>query len=210
MIQNIKNIQIKKSLPLLICDADEVIFEFMKSFEKYLKENQMYFLYKSFNLNGNIFSSKNNKPINTKMIPNTISNFFKNYTSKMPLINGAKNSLKELNKIMNIIILSNIPEVYALDRYNYLKKNNMNYYFLYNKGPKGDICKKLKQLTNKKTFFMDDLPNQLISVKKLSKEITTIHFLQNKKLLKILPKYIECDHKARDWLEAKNIILKNI
>ena len=126
MIQNIKNIQIKKSLPLLICDADEVIFEFMKSFEKYLKKNQMYFLYKSFNLNGNIFSSKNNKPINTKMIPNTISNFFKNYTSKMPLINGAKNSLKELNKIMNIIILSNIPEVYALDRYNYLKKNNIN------------------------------------------------------------------------------------
>jgi len=210
LIQNIKNIQIKKSLPLLICDADEVIFEFMKSFEKYLKENQMYFLYKSFNLNGNIFSSKNNKPIDTKIIPNTIFNFFKNYTSKMPLIKGAKTSLKELNHVINIIIVSNIPEVYALDRYNYLKKNNMNYYFLFNKGPKGDICKQLKQLTNKKTFFMDDLPNQLISVKNNSKEITTIHFLQNKKLLKILPKNIESDHKARDWSEAKNIILKNI
>ena len=111
---------------------------------------------------------------------------------------------------MNIIILSNIPEIYALDRYNYLKKNNMNYNFLFNKGPKGNICIKLKQLTSKRTFFMDDLPNQLKSVKKISKEITTIHFLQNKKLLKILPKNIECDHKARDWLEAKNIILKNI
>ena len=48
------NIHIDKNLPLLICDADEVIFNFMDSFDEYLNKNGMYFSYTTFKLNGNI------------------------------------------------------------------------------------------------------------------------------------------------------------
>lgn len=48
------SIHIDKNLPLVICDADEVIFNFMDSFDKFLNKNGMYFSYATFKLNGNI------------------------------------------------------------------------------------------------------------------------------------------------------------
>ena len=53
-----KSLKIDNNLPLLICDADEVIFEFMENFDNYLQLNDMYFSYESFKLNGNIFKKK--------------------------------------------------------------------------------------------------------------------------------------------------------
>ena len=89
MHNNYKNLKINKNLPLLICDADEVLFEFMKSFEIYLNENNMNFTYESFKLNGNIIKIDTKEIISKDLIPSIISNFFKNYTSKMPLIIGS-------------------------------------------------------------------------------------------------------------------------
>ena len=37
-------LNINNNLPLLISDADEVIFEFMESFEEYLLLNNMYYI----------------------------------------------------------------------------------------------------------------------------------------------------------------------
>ena len=104
------NIHIDKNLPLVICDADEVIFNFMDSFDKFLNKNGMYFSYATFKLNGNILKKVNNKAVNSDEIPNIISNFFKNYALTMPLIKDAKEVLKELSTLVNIIILSNIPK----------------------------------------------------------------------------------------------------
>ena len=128
----------------------------------------------------------------------------------MPLIKGAKKNLKKLSKFLNIIILSNIPESSVKTRTECLKKNNMNYIFLSNTGPKGNICKELQKLTNKTTFFIDDLPNQIKSVKEESKNIVTIHFLQNKRLLKIIPKVKYSNFNTNDWDQIRNIILKYI
>ena len=207
---NYKNFQVDKNLPLLICDADEVLFEFMHSFERYLNENNMYFTYKSFKLSGNIYTKDNNDIIEESRIPNIISDFFKSYTSKMPLIIGAKETLNTLKKHLNIIILSNIPEESANDRICLLKKNDMDFNFISNKGPKGEICKELEKLTNNKVFFIDDLPNQIKSVKLNTTKITTIHFLQNKKLLEIIPRVKYSDFNAKNWDEIKKIILNNI
>ena len=208
--KNYKNLNINNTLPLLICDADEVLFEFMKSFEIYLSENNMHFTYKSFKLSGNIINLDGNKIIDSNQIPKIISDFFKCYTSKMPLIKGAKDTLKILKKYVNIVILSNIPEESANDRIKLLKKNEMDYDFICNKGPKGEICKELEKLTDKKIFFIDDLPNQIESVKKYTKNIITIHFLQNKKLLKIIPKVKNSDFNTNNWEDVKRIILNNI
>ena len=203
-------LNINNNLPLLISDADEVIFEFMESFEEYLLLNNMYFSYKSFKLNGNIYNKKNNTPINSNNIPIIISNFFQEYAIKMPLIKGAKSALEELSKVMNIIILSNIPKDYAANRIQCLKNNNMDYAFISNEGPKAIRCSELQKLTNKKVFFIDDLPNQISSVSTNCKSIITIHFLQNKKLLKLLPDVNNCDFQSNNWESVLNFIYKNI
>ena len=204
------SLNINPNLPLLISDADEVIFEFMESFEKYLLSNSMYFSYKSFKLNGNIYNQETKKPIDSANIPIIISNFFQEYAIKMPLIKGAKNILEKLSKFMNVIILSNIPKNYAADRMQCLKDNNMNYAFISNEGPKNIKCLELQKLTNKKVFFIDDLPNQISSVSNYCKNIITIHFLQNKKLLKIIPEVKDSDYNVNNWRSILKIINNNI
>ena len=204
------SLNINPNLPLLISDADEVIFEFMESFEEYLLSNSMYFSYKSFKLNGNIYNQETNKPIDSANIPIIISNFFQEYAIKMPLIKGAKNKKKKLSKVMNVIILSNIPKNYAADRIQCLKDNNMNYAFISNEGPKNIKCLELQKLTNKKVFFIDDLPNQISAVSNDCKNIITIHFLQNKKLLKIIPEVKDSDYNVNNWGSILKIIHNNI
>ncbi|MBT3938509.1 MAG: hypothetical protein HOF44_02230 [Pelagibacterales bacterium] len=204
------SLNINPNLPLLISDADEVIFEFMESFEEYLLSNSMYFSYKSFKLNGNIYNQETNKPIDSANISIIISNFFQEYAIKMPLIKGAKNILEKLNKVMNVIILSNIPKNYAADRIQCLKDNNMNYAFISNEGPKNIKCLELQKLTNKKVFFIDDLPNQISAVSNYCKNIITIHFLQNKKLLKIIPEVKDSDYNVNNWGSILKIIHNNI
>jgi len=204
------SLNINPNLPLLISDADEVIFEFMESFEEYLLSNSMYFSYKSFKLNGNIYNQETNKPIDSANIPIIISNFFQEYAIKMPLIKEAKNILEKLSKVMNVIILSNIPKNYAADRIQCLKDNNMNYAFISNEGPKNIKCLELQKLTNKKVFFIDDLPNQISSVSNYCKNIITIHFLQNKKLLKIIPEVKDSDYNVNNWGSILKIIHNNI
>ena len=204
------SLNINPNLPLLISDADEVIFDFMESFEEYLLSNSMYFSYKSFKLNGNIYNQETNKPIDSANISIIISNFFQEYAIKMPLIKGAKNILEKLSKVMNVIILSNIPKNYAADRIQCLKDNNMNYAFISNEGPKNIKCLELQKLTNKKVFFIDDLPNQISAVSNYCKNIITIHFLQNKKLLKIIPEVKDSDYNVNNWGSILKIIHNNI
>ena len=53
---DIKKLVINNNKPLIVCDADEVIFDFMSTFEIFLKSNNLYFNWKSYALNGNILN----------------------------------------------------------------------------------------------------------------------------------------------------------
>ena len=100
--------KIIKDKPLIVCDADEVIFDFMYSFENYLHAKNLYFNWKSYALEGNILNDKN-EALNKSQISDTINSFFMNKTESMSLVEGAVNSLQILSEQHNIIILSNIP-----------------------------------------------------------------------------------------------------
>ena len=210
MLTTIEKVNIDPNLPLLICDADEVIFQFMESFEHYLTSNSLFFSYKSFKLNGNIINLKNNKPLESEIIPTLITDFFKKYTIKLKLIDNCKKNLKELNKFLNIIILTNMPQEYAHYRVESLRNHDMHYDVISNKGTKGEACLKLSKKTKKPVIFIDDSPNQILSVANRTKNIYKIHFLQHQKLRKILPKIKESDFNTDSWEKVKKKILKII
>ena len=182
----------------------------MESFEHYLTSNSLFFSYKSFKLNGNIINLKNNKPLESEIIPTLITDFFKKYTIKLKLIDNCKKNLKELNKFLNIIILTNMPQEYAHYRVESLRNHDMHYDVISNKGTKGEACLKLSKKTKKPVFFIDDSPNQILSVANRTKNIYKIHFLQHQKLRKILPKIKESDFNTNSWEKVKKKILKII
>ena len=193
--------------PVIVCDADEVIFDFMYSFEKYLHSKNLYFNWKSYALEGNILNDRN-KPLNKSQIANTINSLFMNKTESMSLVEGAVNSLQILSEQYNIIILSNIPFKFYEKRKFALKKCGINFPFFANTGPKGKAVKYLSDIHKGKTWFIDDSPYQIKSVKLEKKNINTILFVGNSKLealIKNKNKY--CDYFSNKWEDNIKTIL---
>ena len=62
----LNSIEILNSKPTLICDADEVIFDFMNEFLTFLKK-KLSFNWASYALNGNIIK-KDKKPLDEKAV----------------------------------------------------------------------------------------------------------------------------------------------
>ena len=195
-----------KNKPLVVCDADEVIFDFMNSFEEYLHTKSLYFNWKSYALEGNILNHKN-EPLNRNQITNIINNFFMSETERMHLVNGAANGLYQLSKYYNIIILSNIPFKFYGKRKKALKKYKINFPFFANTGPKGKALKFISDIHKGEIWFIDDSPYQIKSVKLEEKKINTILFVGNSKLEALMKSKRYGDHFSNKWEDNVKTIL---
>ena len=194
------------SKPLIVCDADEVIFDFMSSFEKYLQSNNLYFSWNSYALNGNILNS-DNKAVNTNEVHNIINNFFKSKTANMKLVKGVKSNLHKLAQSFNILILSNIPFEFYKERKKALKKYDLNFPFFANKGPKGKAVAYITKIYKGDIWFIDDSPYQIKSVKQEAKNTSTILFIANKKLEDLMNNKKYGDFYSNTWKRNTKIIL---
>ena len=200
---------IQENKPILICDADEVIFDFMHDFLLFLEKNQLFFNWDSYALTGNIIR-KNDTALNEEEVRKLIFFFFKSHTLNMKLVNGAKNSLHKISKKFNIIILSNIPfEFYEL-RKSALDKNGLKFPFFANRGDKGTTSSIISNLHDNQTWFIDDSPSQVSSVRKKDINIKTILFIENNKLAKLVKNKEDCDFYSTNWKKNEKILFDKI
>ena len=125
----------------------------------------------------------------------------------MKLIKGVKKSLIQLSNYFNILILSNIPFQHYEKRKLALKENKLDFPFIANIGEKGNTCFAILKMFKQKTWFIDDSPFQIYSVKKINPTISTILFVANKKLAKLIDKEKCWDYYSNSWKENKNILL---
>ena len=198
-------IRYNKVRPLIICDADEVIFNFMDEFINFLGKEELIFSWESYALSGNIIDKKG-KQISDKVIKYLIKKFFSECTCNMKLIKGVKKSLIQLSNYFNILILSNIPFQHYGKRKLALKENKLDFPFIANIGEKGNTCFAILKMFKQKTWFIDDSPFQIYSVKKINPTISTILFVANKKLAKLIDKEKCWDYYSNSWKENKNIL----
>ena len=208
--EQIKNLNLRFDLPLIICDADEVLFLFLKGFENFLKSKDLYLDLSKARLTGNIKKISNNEAVPNDTMTKLMPEFFLKETKNLKPVANSSKCLKNLSNKCQIIILTNIPHKDKKSRVAALKKNNMDYPVITNTGLKGPtvskICKKMKA----PVFFIDDLGQNLESVKKEYNKSICIHFLQDKRLdkLMITPKNIR--HRFNDWLEIEDLINKEL
>jgi len=205
---SIKDLYLNDQKPTLICDADEVIFDFMNEFLIFMKKNDLQFNWKSYALTGNIIK-KNKIPLNEYEVKEFIKKFFQNCTLTMNTVNGVVDALKKISKYYNIIILSNIPFEFYYLRKKALIINNLDYPFFANKGEKGSTSSYIFSKLKRKTWFIDDSPFQVYSVRKKQPKIGTILFVANKKLAKLIIDKKEYDFYTTIWSQNTKILLNN-
>mgnify|MGYP006227482579 FL=1 len=87
--QQIKKLNIKSNIPLVIVDADEVIVHFAKPFVLFLKKRGFLLELNGYTLSDSIKNIETNKIIKSTKSQKLVIDFIKKETKKQPLTKGA-------------------------------------------------------------------------------------------------------------------------
>ena len=177
----IKDITIDRHRPMIVCDVDEVVVHFIRGLEDYLVSQGYRLHTDSFALNGNIRSMENQEPAGASTVRQLIMGFFEAHTLSLEPIAGAIEALAALAMSADIIMLTNLPDVYRKARMENLAAHGMHYPVITNDGPKGPALRALAGDHLNKVVFIDDSPPHLQSVAEHTPDVHLVHFLQDER-----------------------------
>lgn len=206
----LSGIAIQQDRPLLITDADEVLFAFFQEFERYLNANGTYFNWASFRLNGNIIDQQTDKAVENHIVRELLGSFFIRHTRSIPMIAGAALSLQRLSRSLDIVVLTNIPHAQRADRVEALAAHGVSFPVITNEGSKADAVKELAGRTSAPVFFIDDSPGHHRDVASVADHVMRIHFIGDPRLSDLLGPAEDSHHRAFNWDEISTFIEKHL
>lgn len=188
--------------PLIICDVDEVILQFIPAFERYLAARDRYLDKCSFALNGNIRRFDDRAPVAQKEVGELLFSFFETETHRLDLVPGALEALQTLAESAQIVLLSNIYGAFRQARIDNLKGHGLSYPVITNEGPKGPAVVHLASRTQAPVFFLDDTPTNIHSVLKALPGSHVIHFIADARFAELVEPIAGVRLKTSHWPEA--------
>jgi hypothetical protein len=206
-LKQISRLQLKKNHPTVICDVDEVICHFISDFILYAEKQNYSINIKNYSLFGNIIHNHTGALLDHDEISILIDQFFASYVTKQVLVEGAAQNLKQISLNCQIIILTNIPHIYADKRRARLKELGLNYPMISSSGPKGFLVKEIAGITGSSIIFIDDIAHHIASVAQEHPEALRLHYIADKTLNKTEPMAEHSHFKCKDWDHIKDIIL---
>ena len=192
--------------PLIVTDADEVIFAFVRGLEAYLLDNGHFMDLKSFAMRGNIRDSKTGEAVSAEAVKALIDGYFAECTEHIGPVEGAAEALAGLSERAQILVLSNIPLDCREARRRALVKNGMDYPLVANIGKKGGAMAYLAERQKAPMFFLDDIPHNIASVARAAGSVTCIHFIADHRLRDMLGAAEDADARIDDWPGARAFI----
>ena len=192
--------------PLIICDVDEVVLQFVAPFEGFLGRQGLRLLKRSFALSGNIFDQASGEAVSGERTGALVHAFFESETGAQPRVHGAAEALADLSGHADILFLTNFPEAFREQRRKNLVDHGMPYPLHTNSGPKGKAAAQLAVAYSGEIFFLDDIGANLVSVRDHIPNATLIHFISDRLFFNLAPPVDEIDFKTKNWRDATNFI----
>ena len=183
---------------------------FLEGFESFLLRNDLHLDLSKARLNGNIKNIKTGKFLNENDMSTLMPRFFKEETEHLKPVLNASETLKKLSRECQIVILTNISSKDKASRIKALEKNDMNYPVITSSGLKGPVVAELCKNISSPVFFIDDLPQNVDSVFKKYPSSTCIHFVQDKRLDKLMVTPSSIKHRLSKWEDIEKLILKKL
>ena len=205
VFEQIEALPIEADRPLIVTDADEVLFVFMADFERYLDEHGHYFDWRSYALLGNVRRRSDGGAVDWDATRRLLDGFFDARTESMDAAPGASESLATLNLRAQIVVLSNLPHTRRPERSRALELSGMDYPLISNEGPKGPAVHALAARVEAPVFFIDDAPTHHESVAEHADAVRRLHMVADSRLARIVPA-ADSHHRVDDWPGARAII----
>jgi hypothetical protein len=187
--------------PMLIVDADEVLFYFMRGLERFLEARKLYFDWQSYALHGNIRRRLDDSAVEAEELHLLLQRFFADATEALEPVDGAAAALQQLKEHMQVIVLSNVPLLARQARERALARHGMNFPLIANSGPKGPAVAELLRRAPGPAVFIDDIPHNHSSVARLAPGVHRLHYVADTRLAALLGPAADCHHRAATWAD---------
>ncbi len=197
------DLKLANDLPLLICDVDEVVVHFTRSFEVFLANREARLEATSLALSGNIKNKITGEELDQSKVAELVDDFFREQTRHLLPIEGAVAALQDFGKIANVVMLTNLPHFARNDRISNLLDLGLTYPVITNSGPKGPAIKNLAARTKGPVVFVDDSPHFISSAYEHASHVHLIHFLQDERFAIHTPHFDFVSLRAAAWDHAK-------
>jgi hypothetical protein len=192
--------------PLIICDADEVLFQFVKSLDVWLRTQDHYLDLQSFAITGNIKHLETQIPWPAEGVKALLNDFFAEGTRDETPVPGAAEALEALSIHAQIVVLTNIKVDYRANRIGALKKHGMPYPVIANEGKKGAAASALAERAGRPVIFLDDLPPNISSVRAGVPGAHIIHFVGDPRLAAMIGPAPDANHRIDEWSEVRDVV----
>lgn len=202
----IEALSLESGRPLIITDADEVLFLFVQGLQRYLLDNGFELRLDSFALTGNIRERKTQEVVPAPDVRRLIGDFFERHTEDLDPVDGAAEALAEISTWAQVIVLSNVPLAQREARTRALQRHGMDYPLIANVGTKGHAVATLCHAVDAPTIFIDDIPHNITSVAETASQVVRLHFIADPQLARLLDKAPDADARIDDWPAAHRYI----
>lgn len=204
MIEELISSDSKK--PLLVCDIDEVVLEFLTPFQSFLLAQDKELRPNSFALHGNIFDLNTNTTVENQKVSSLIEDFFADQLNWQMLLPDVDGVLKDLSQDMDIVFLTAMPPHHFAKRKQLLEQFDLAFPLIATEEAKGPILKNANALVDDHVFFIDDMIYNHHSVAEHAPDTHHISIMGNREFKAIAPQLDDYIYDAEDWLDVKNHI----
>lgn len=201
--------------PLVITDADGVLLCFTAGLEKWLRERGLYLKLTRYQLRGAIRRIDDDAPILDVETMALLEDFRRDLDC-LEAVEGGRETLAELSRIANIVVLSNVNHSQAVARLRNFQRLGLDYPLIANDAGagfmagKGEAVKALSARAGATTFFIDDIPANLAAVRETAPDVILIHLVESEPLRRLLGTDFPAHCHAENWAVAKAFILEQL
>ncbi len=210
-VSQISRLDIIPHRPLVICDVDEVIVHFTREFEEFLDVRGMEL---DFDTQVHSFAltryKHNNQPVGPQETGKIVDAFFAERTIGMQTIDGAVDSLKNIARFADVVMLTNLPHQAGDDRRKNLESHGLSFPVVTNSGPKGPAIKRIASQVTAPVVFIDDSPGFIASAYEHAPDIHLIHFIHDERFSRITNPLEFVSLSTDNWKDVHSHVLELI
>ena len=196
--------------PLIVCDIDEVVLEFLTPFRDFLRACGRDLLPRSFRLHGNIVLIESGETVADDLVSALQEEFFLRQADWQTPAALAVETLAELAQEADIVFLTAMPPRYAAVRRTLLDRFSLHYPLVATEDAKGLVVKRLHAGRKLPFAFIDDISHNLHSVREHAPDCLLVNFMVNADFRPLAPEPGKGVTKARDWTDVAQIIRAHI
>lgn len=192
--------------PLIVCDADEVLLQFIAGLEAFLPGHGHRLDLTSYALTGNIRRVADDVPATQDEVSALLKQFYTTDGLDLEIVPGAAEALNGLAAHAQIVILTNVAPEAALGRSRNLARHGIEFPVVSNSGGKGKRVREMAEALGAPVVFIDDIAFHHKDVAEAWPGTHHVHFVADPRLFAFSTRSPHANVYTSNWTEAADYI----